>query len=216
MTKRILIDFLLLFLLFFVSTSIAYLLETLVSDEVWAAGAEEFMTQAQIEKALAKRSDISWLLIIQSLKFVWLFIKALVTTLVILMGVYLSNKNIVNGAEIFRSVIIGEFAHFIPGMAMVIWFTFVKTDFSVHDISAFPIYFPTDLLLRNLESPFFEVLRPFRIFNLSEVMYCLVISLSLKSGEFSFWKSTKVVSLSYFVLLLVVSIFRSFFIAMRL
>jgi hypothetical protein len=196
---------------------IAYLNHVLISDEVWAESAQEFLKPEQIQEILEKRSNPVWLITIESIGLVFLLLKILLVTVIILAGFFMQRKVEISRSDIFSAVLISEYVHLLPRIILIVWFTFVDTHFTMKDLSLFPTDFPTGTLLRRLESPYDRVFRPFHLFNLVEIMFCLSICFCLRASPgVKYRQSISVVFLSYFGWLFVLALFRSFLISTRI
>jgi len=196
---------------------IAYLNRTLISDEVWAESAREFLRPERIQEILEKRSNPVWVITIESIGLVFFLLKIFLITMIILGGFLIQRKVEISRGDVFSAVLISEFVHLFPKIIVIIWFTFVDTSFTMKDLSSFPTDFPTGALLRSLEGPYDKVFRPFHSFNLVEVFFCLSVCFCLhESPGIKYRRSVSPVFLSYFSALLVLALFRSFLISTRI
>jgi len=208
-------NFLLLLLLLTASAGVYYLVDALVTDEMFISNAPENFNQDLIEELVKKRYDFKWQAWFYFFRAVWLLIKVTVTILVIRIGFYFFNIDI-SPVSILQIVVMAWFVYLIPSILRVCWFNFVETSYSMSDIFKLSMYYPTDSLLNQLGDPYAKVLRPFRVFSPVEVIFCFTICYLLKVNGVNFQKTIRPVFASNFIFLFVLAVFMAFLTSLRL
>lgn len=199
-------NLLLFLILIFVSILLSYLLDGLLTDNMVISEGAKHLNFEQVENIINRKSSLRWYLLMPILISLWLIIKLVFITVALWIGFYLTNYE-ASYAQLFRAVVAAYFIVLIPDLLKVFWFTYVVTDYTLKNLLEFPVFFPSDMMLRNLQEPYSNILWPLKFYNLTNCFFCLAISYNLNSTKLNFNKTNQIVFSSCFLLLSLAVIF---------
>lgn len=147
----------------------------LLTDDVYYNSMSGQLSIDQINGFLNTKNSYMWLSYVLSM--VLSFIKYTLIAMVLYAGIYLSNLKARFG-QVFRVVLIAEWAMLIPMIIKICWFGFVQTGYTLEDLQYF---YPLSALnlfeVQHLDSIW---VYPFQLLNLFEVAYWLLLAWGLK------------------------------------
>lgn len=177
------------------STVITYASSTLlVNENLLAAFYGSQMSDERIHQLVQTQEKYAWLT--GPLTVVMYAIRIISVGCFISLGLFFANKQHRIG-QVFGLVTLAELVLLIPAGLKLVWFLFVNTHYSIHDLQLF-----APLSLLNLFSPDALdrlLVYPFQLMNVFELLYASLIAFGLyKYGYIkNFGESAKIVGFSY-------------------
>ena len=153
------------------------------------------LTHKQIEKIVSSRNKWFWLeyLLIPLLVLVRVFLVALCLSI----GMFFYEmENKLKFTQFFRIALRGEFVLVFVGIAKLLYFLFIKTDYTLQDIQQYyPLSYLNFLDIDHLEP---WLIYPLQTVNLFEIAYFFVLVYGLhKLLKNKYWKSFEITAASY-------------------
>jgi hypothetical protein len=165
------------------------------SDELVYNFYSEQLPQEQLEKLL--ESQKKWSLVGYAIIPLLPLIRTSLVTLCLNIGLFFyDTENSVKFKQLFRISLVGEFVLLLVGVFKLLYFYFLKTDFTLEDVQQFyPLSFTNFFDIKNLE-PWLTY--PLQTINLFEISYFFVLVYGLhKLLKNNYWKSFEITVVSY-------------------
>ena len=159
----------------------------------------EQLAQEQVEKLLKSQQKWEWLgyAVIPLL----LLIRSGLVALCLSVGNFFYNMNETEDKQpkfkqFFRIALFGEFVLFLAGVVKLLYFLFIKTDYTLQDLQQYyPLSYTNFLDVEKLEP---WLIYPLQTINLFEVAYFFVLVYGMhKLLKNKYWKSFEIVAVSY-------------------
>lgn len=164
----------------------------LISEDVIITEYQDIFSSSRIESLLEFRER--WLWLTYLIKLIIRFISIFIISLIIYLGLYLSNFQI-RFSRVVQVVVLAEFIFFIPIVFKILWFSFNPFSFEAfqtfNPLSLFSLFDPN--LLQDWLS------YPFKVFNLFEVAYWILLAYLLSKNLNTSIDSMLKIVLGYYV-----------------
>ncbi len=185
--------------LFFIITlylSTFYLTNKFLSleDLIYGFYSEQFAKE-QIEQIIQNQEKWSWIsyAIIPFL----ILIRTSLVALCLNIGLFFyDTENKIKFKQLFKVALLGEFVLVLVGFVKLIYFLFIKTDYTLQDIQQFyPLSYINFLDINKLEP---WLIYPLQTINLFEIAYFFILVYGLhKLLKNNYWKSFEITAASY-------------------
>lgn len=143
----------------------------LVSDSLYFNSLSSQFTYEQIQDLLDKSKKWAWLGY-AIIPLVYL-IKCSLVALCLEIGLFLFTNRFVFG-RMFKVALLTEFIFFIPSLIKLLWFLFVKTDYTLQDLQFFYPLAALNFFDHNTLEPW--LMYPLQILNFFELVYWIVLA----------------------------------------
>jgi len=184
--------FLVVFFSFILTITIKYLLNL---DELTYSSLSEKLTKEQIENYLELQDKWIWIGYL-ILPIIILLRSAFVSLCLNLGYLFYDITNEIKFKQFFRIAVIGEFVLLTAGCFKLIYFYFIKTDFSLEQLQQFQPLSYTNFLDISKLKPW--LVYPLQTINLFEIGYFFVLVYGLhKLLQNKYMKSFEIVAVSY-------------------
>jgi len=153
------------------------------------------LTKEQIEKLIAKQKEWAWIGYI-SIPAMILLRSNLVAICLTIGAFFYDMERKTPFKHFFRIALIGEFVLIFVGLVKLLYFLFVKTDYTLQDLQQYyPLSYINFLDIEKLQP---WLIYPLQTINLFELAYFLVLVYGLnKLLKNKYWKSFEITVVSY-------------------
>jgi hypothetical protein len=166
--------------------------------------------ESQALKLLEKRGKPLVIFFEYSLQLLGLLLRLGFITACISIGCLLFNVNY-NISGVFSGILTADFSHLLSPIVKLLWFSIFAEVNDAQDLDNFSMLSITDIINPSVDHPYYLIFRSFRSLNLYEFIFCCVLTFQIKCFlGIQSATATKVVFVSYFSVLLLVSMFRLF------
>ena len=155
----------------------------------------ENLSQDLLNEAIEKKNNWEWLfhLIIPLI----ILLRSGLVALCLNIGLFFyDTENKIKFKQLFRAALLGEFVLVLVGFVKLLYFLFIKTDYTLQDIQQFyPLSYINFLDIENLEP---WLIYPLQTINLFEITYFFVLVYGVhKLLKNNYWKSFEITAASY-------------------
>ncbi|WP_299157484.1 hypothetical protein [uncultured Tenacibaculum sp.] len=155
----------------------------------------EQLSGDQIKELIESKKEWSWMPYV--FVFVLIIIRTSLITLCLNIGVFFyDTENKIKFIKLFRVTLIGEFVLVFVGFVRLIYFLFIKVEYTLQDIQQYyPLSYINFLDIKNIEP---WLIYPMQTINLFEIAYFFVLVYGLhKLLKNKYSKSFEIVAVSY-------------------
>lgn len=186
----------LLFIIIILYIFVSYLTNKFLSleDLIYGFYSEQFAKE-QIEQIIQNKEKWSW--INYAIIPVLILIRGSLVALCLNVGLFFyDTENKIKFKQLFRIALLGEFVLVLVGFVKLLYFLFIKTDYTLQDIQQFyPLSYINFLDIENLEP---WLIYPLQTINLFEIAYFFVLVYGVhKLLKNNYWKSFEITAASY-------------------
>ena len=165
-----------------------------VDDLVYNFHSEQ-ITQEQLDKFIENKKRWEWVGYV--ILPILILIRTSLVTLCLNIGLFFyDTENKIKFKQLFRIALLGEFVLVLVGFVKLLYFLFIKTDYTLQDIQQFyPLSYINFLDIENLEP---WLIYPLQTINLFEIAYFFVLVYGVhKLLKNNYWKSFEITAASY-------------------
>lgn len=186
----------LLFIIIILYIFASYLTNKFLSleDLIYGFYSEQFAKE-QIEQIIQNQEKWSW--ISYAIIPVLVLIRGGLVALCLNVGLFFyDTENKIKFKQLFRIALLGEFVLVLVGFVKLLYFLFIKTNYTLQDIQQFyPLSYINFLDIENLEP---WLIYPLQTINLFEITYFFVLVYGVhKLLKNNYWKSFEITAASY-------------------
>ncbi|WP_147300537.1 hypothetical protein [Tenacibaculum gallaicum] len=185
--------FILVLILTYFTTFIS--VNLLNTEEIIFKYYSEQFTEKEIYNLIDSQKKLSWLT--YSIAPILILIRTSLVALCLNIGLFFyDTENKIKFKQLFKVALLGEFVLVFVGFVKLLYFLFIKTDYTLQDIQQFyPLSYINFLDIENIEP---WLIYPLQTINLFEIAYFFVLVYGVhKLLKNNYWKSFEITAASY-------------------
>jgi hypothetical protein len=183
----------------FISLVLLYALFTwllndlIITDDIYWTYLQNQLSNKRIEFFLNTKKQWQWLA--YTIIPIITFLKIALVSTGLLLGSYLVNIKY-SFRQLFSVVTTAEFTYLLPPLIFLVWFSFVKTNYSLEDTQDFSPLSLLNLFSSNTLQPWEKY--PLSMINIFQIIYIMLLSHGLsEESQIEFGESLKIVLCTY-------------------